>query len=70
MHLHKTLPDFGAKVKAVAIHVDFSIPGDRVAEILNVLKEQGKMPKVDYRRQWNGVHFKCSKEGAKVKLNG
>lgn len=31
--------------EAVAIHVDFSIPGDQVAEILNILKAQGKCPK-------------------------
>jgi putative transposase len=31
--------------EAVAIHVDFSIPGDRVAEILNSLKAKGKCPK-------------------------
>ncbi len=31
--------------EAVAIHVDFSIPGDRVADVLNRLKTQGKCPK-------------------------
>jgi len=27
------------------LQYDFSIPGERVAEVLNVLKEQGKCPK-------------------------
>ncbi len=31
--------------EAVAIHVDFSIPGYRVAEVLSILKAQGKCPK-------------------------
>lgn len=32
--------------EAVAIHVDFSIPGDRVAEVLSALREQGRCPKL------------------------